>query len=190
MSTTLALLLLFANPAEGADSTPPRYRDADPAQQQDAQRAESPDPLFDRAQVATDDPAFVLSAVENARQGVVDAKDAATRLTDPELRAAAQKIGAHNQVTVSGLEKVAQARGWRLPQANPGRQNSVSNTGAVTGPRANANFIIQQITVHQQVVDQYRAQLAGNGDAQLKRALRESLPGYERNLELLLKLKP
>jgi len=190
MSTTLALLLLFANPTEGAGSTPPRYRDADPAQQQDAGRADSPDPYFNRAQVATDDPAFVLSAVENARQGVVDASDAASRLADPELRAAAEKIGAQNQAAVRELEKVAQSKGWRLPESNPGRQNSVSQTGAAASPRANANFIIQQISVHQQLVDQYRAQLAGNGDAQLKRALRESLPGYERNLDLLLKLKP
>jgi hypothetical protein len=39
-------------------------------------------------------------------------------------------------------------------------------------------------------VAQFRAQLAGNGDADLKHALREALPGYEKNLQLLLTLKP
>ena len=37
---------------------------------------------------------------------------------------------------------------------------------------------------------QYRAQIAGKGDPDLKRELKQALPGYERNLELLLKLKP
>jgi hypothetical protein len=36
----------------------------------------------------------------------------------------------------------------------------------------------------------YRAQLAGKGDAELKRALRETLPGYEKNLRMLLELPP
>jgi hypothetical protein len=56
--------------------------------------------------------------------------------------------------------------------------------------RANANFIVGQITYHESTLAHYRAQIAGKGDAQLKRTLREAVPGYEKNLELLLKLKP
>jgi hypothetical protein len=39
-------------------------------------------------------------------------------------------------------------------------------------------------------VAQYRAQIAGKGDADLKRALKDALPGYEKNRDLLLTLKP
>jgi len=185
MSITMTLFMLLANPPQ-AEATPPRYRDTEPARQSEA-RTESADPLFDRAQVATDDPAFVLSAVEGARQSIADADAAAEWLHSPELRSAAQRISAQNKATARNLEQVAQARGWRLPQANTGRQSSLAASGSA---RANADFIIHQIAVHQNVVDQYRAQLTGNGDGQLKNAVRQALPGYEKNLELLLELKP
>ena len=55
--------------------------------------------------------------------------------------------------------------------------------------RTAANFIKQQISFHENTVAQFRAQLNGNGDQDLKRELREALPGYEQNLELLLRLK-
>jgi hypothetical protein len=38
-------------------------------------------------------------------------------------------------------------------------------------------------------VDQFRAQIGGKGDPELRRALREALPGYQKNLEMLLGLK-
>src|SRR5690349_21774846 len=53
---------------------------------------ETADPLFDKPLTATDDAAFVLSAVESGRQGVVDARAAEAGLTKPELREAAAKI--------------------------------------------------------------------------------------------------
>jgi hypothetical protein len=59
-----------------------------------------------------------------------------------------------------------------------------------TASRANADFILTQLSFHQNTVAQYRAQIAGKGDPDLKRELQQALPGYERNLELLLKLKP
>jgi uncharacterized protein DUF4142 len=125
--------------------------------------------------------------VQSARQGVVDAHNAAGELGNAELRAAAQKIGAQNEATSRRLEKIAGAKGWRLPDPNP--QHSASMPGT-TATRANANFIVNQISYHQYTVAQYRAQLAGKGDADLKRALREALPGYQKNLDLLLTLKP
>ena len=97
-----------------------------------------------------------------------------------------------NQQTAQRLEKLANAKGWRLPQANPGREGSQLSPadGHVGEARANANFIVNQITVHQVTLAQYQAQIAGKGDAELKRVLRDSLPGYRANLEMLLTLKP
>lgn len=192
MFPTVALLLLANAPQD--QTTLPRHPDPDPVEHQ-AQRDGTPtDPLFDRGFVATDDPAFILSAVENVRQGTLDAESAAKTLDKPELVAAAQKIGKQNDATSQRLQKLATAKGWRLPQENPARATTTngadSNAATPGGKRTNANFILNQITFHQNTVAQYRAQIAGKGDAELKRALKEALPGYEKNLDLLLTLKP
>jgi hypothetical protein len=192
MFQTVALLLLANAPPD--QTTLPRHPDPDPVEHR-AQRDGTPtDPWFDRDFVATDDPAFILTAVENVRQGARDAESAAQALDKPELVAAAQKIGAQNTATSRKLEKLASAKGWRLPQDNPGRATTTngadSNASTPGGTRSNANFILNQITFHQNTVAQYRAQIAGKGDAELKRALKEALPGYEKNLDLLLTLKP
>ena len=180
------MLMLADAPPE--QTTMPRRPVADPVQQASKPNNETPDPLFDREHVATDDPAFILQAVENTRQGILDARNAARELSNPQLREAADRIGAQNQATNQRLEKVARAKGWRLPQPNPGRDATVKPT--VAGGRSNADFILSQISFHENTVAQYRAQIAGKGDPDLKRELQAALPGYEKNLKLLLKLKP
>ena len=190
MLSALASIFLLAG-GQG-QTTLPRHPDPDPEQQQAQREGEPTDPWFDRAYVATDDPAFVLAAVENARQGVIDARGAEGALANPDLRAAAEKIRSQNETTSRKLEDLAKTKGWRLPQPNPDRVASVAGNNANgNGPtRANANFILGQIAFHQNTLAHYRAQMSGKGDAQLKRTLRESVPGYEKNLDLLLKLKP
>lgn len=196
MLTPIALLLLLAaDPATAAateqpvgdQASMPRRLDPDKAEHRATRDDEPTDPWFDRPRVATDDPAFVLAAVESSRQGIIDARDAAGSLTNPALRAAAQKIGAQNEATAHRLENLAGRKGWRLPEPNPGRSSTMPSATPV---RANANFIVNQISWHQNTVAQFRAQLEGHGDDDLKRALREALPGYQKNLDLLLTLKP
>jgi hypothetical protein len=184
--STLALLLLFANsPAD--QTTLPRHPDPDPVEQQASREGTPTDPWFDRAHVATDDPAFVLAAVESARQAVADARAAQQMLVQPELRAAAGKIGAQNDATRKKLEAIAGRKGWRVPADNPQRATTLQ-AGKPT--RTAANFIVSQISYHQSTLDQFRAQIGGQGDAELRRALRDALPGYRDNLEMLLALKP
>ncbi|MEO8017501.1 MAG: hypothetical protein ABI769_06790 [Pseudomonadota bacterium] len=60
---------------------------------------------------------------------------------------------------------------------------------ASSADRSAANFIISQISFHESTVAQYRAQIVGSGDAELKRALRQQLTGYERKWDVLLRLK-
>ncbi len=187
MVQPVALVLLLAAPPE--QTTLPRHPDPDPVSRQAGRDGTPTDPLFDRGYVATDDPAFVLAAIETTRQGAVDAQNAAARTRNDKLRAAAEKIRAQNEATSRKLEPVASAKGWRLPQENPARTSSVNGEGDASA-RANANFILHQLSYHQNTVAQFRAQLAGKGDADLKGALRDALPGYQENLELLLKLKP
>jgi len=186
MLSAMTLLILLAE-APASQTTLPRHPDPDPVEQQTTRQGTPTDPLFDRAQAATDDAAFILGAVESARQSVIEARSAASELQSPELRAAASRIEKQNEATSRKLEELAAAKGWRLPEGNPGR---MSTFDAATPARANANFIVSQISFHESTVAQFRAQLSGNGDAALKRTLRGALPGYEKNLDLLLTLKP
>jgi predicted outer membrane protein len=189
MIASLALVFVLAE-SPASQTTMPRHRDPQEGTTQPTERSDRPfesaDPLFDRPLTATDDPAFVLSAIESGRQGVMDARAAETGLSTPELKAAAARIERHNQLTLERIESLAKAKGWRVPDGNPVRTGSVPVT---TEARTSANFIINQIAYHQQTLDQYRAQIAGKGDPQLKRVLRDAVPGYQKNLEMLLGLK-
>jgi hypothetical protein len=173
----IALVLMLA-------SDPQREINQDAPQPQ--QQGTPTDPLFDKAHVATDEPAFVLSVIESARQGELDARSAAEMLSNPELRDAATRIARQNGATRTRLEILAKAKGWRMPEKNPERASTLPVTDVA---RTEANFIVQQISFHEATVAQLRAQLDGSGDADLKRELREALPGYQKNLELLLHLK-
>lgn len=184
MLATLSLVLLLAEPA--GQTTLPRHADPPAADAPPAEERRPTDPLYDRPIKATDDPAFVLDAVENVRQGVIDARAAEAGLPTPELRSAAAKIGRQQQATLEELEALARAKGWRLPAGNPVRTGTVPVTSPV---RTSADFIINQIAHHEVVLTQFRAQVAGQGDRDLKRALRAALPGYQKNLEMLLGLK-
>lgn len=183
---TLALLLLLGEVAVAETTTLPRQRDANPVEQRAAGQERPTDPLFDREFVATDDPAFILGAIESSRQGVVDARSAAEILRNPELRDAATRIEKQNESTRARLETLAKRKGWRLPEGNPGRATTLPASGEA---RTSADFIINQISYHQITLAQFRAQLSGKGDDELKRALRDSVPGYQKNLDLLLRLK-
>jgi len=188
MLIEIASVVLLAGTAP-SQTTLPRHPDPGPAEQRQQREGESTDPWFDRAYAATDDPAFILAAVENARQGVIDARGAQNGVSNPKLRAAADKIVRQNEITSQKLEKLASAKGWRVPQPTPGRTSAViAKPGAPV--RSNADFILAQISFHENTLSHYRAQLSGKGDADLKRALKEAVPGYQKNLELLLTLKP
>lgn len=186
MTTSFALVLLLANPPE-EQTTLPRHREPVVTEQQAPQQQGTPtDPLFDREFVATDEPSFVLGAIENARQAEVDARSAAQALSQPSLREAATKIGRQNESTRMKLEKLAQRKGWRVPETIRDRTATVAGG---SDARMGANFIVQQISVHEATLAQFRAQLKGAGDAELKRAVSDALPGYQQNLELLLSLE-
>ncbi|HEU5135130.1 MAG TPA: DUF4142 domain-containing protein [Steroidobacteraceae bacterium] len=184
MNPTLALVLLFANDAQEPPVMPPS-REAR-TEQTPAQQGTPTDPLFDKQLIATDEPTFVRSAIEAARQGEVDARGAAGALRAPALREAASRIARQNETTREKLEALAKRKGWRVPDQIPDRASGVSAAG---DSRMSADFIVQQISFHETTVAQFKAQMNGKSDPELRRTLRESLPGYERNLELLLQLK-
>src|SRR5262245_47013969 len=144
MLASLTLVLFLADPA--SQTTMPRHADPPAADAPSAEVRKPTDPLYDKPIGATDDPAFMLTAVENARQGVTDAKAAEAGLPTPELRAAAGKIGRQQQATLAKLESIAKAKGWRLPEGNPARTGTVPVSGAT---RTSADFIINQIAYHE-----------------------------------------
>jgi hypothetical protein len=183
---TIAAVLLFANSPE-SQTTLPRRPDPVSAAQPATREGEKTDPWFNRSYVATDDPAFVLTAVESGRQGIADARALGANAT-PELRDAATRIEQHGRATNEKLEAIAKRKGWRLPDDNPNRAPTLKPGDSLA--RTRANYLLSQISYHQATVDQYRAQLGGKGDPELKRALRAALPGYEKNLQTLLQIEP
>jgi predicted outer membrane protein len=197
MMSSVALVLLWATEAEPPTTTMPRRYDVPtseaPRENRPAEQTEGRDHpgavtdyLFDRPLTATDDPAFITSVVVGTRQGALAAREAGSALQSAPLREAAEKIGRQNEDTARALETLARKKGWTLPERTAGSGMVARSSPA----RVNADFIINQIAFHEATVDQFRAQIAGDGDAELKRALRSALPGYQRNLELLLTLKP
>lgn len=188
MIGSLALVLLLATEPE--TTTLPRHPEVRDRQGEQSERGDPPgavtDYLFNKELSATDDPAFILNAVVGARQGAMDARRAGGVLQSGPLRAAAQKIGQQNEDTTRALEVLARKKGWRLPERTAKNGSLAPDHPA----RAGADFIINQIAYHEATLQQFRAQLAGKGDAELKRALRTAMPGYQRNLELLLTVKP
>jgi len=186
MIGTLVIMLVASG--QGAEQTTlPRQADTQPYEKRDESQGVPTDPLFDRQRVATDDASFILTAVENTRQAALDAQGAAEQLSSDSLRGTAQAISAQNDATTKKLELLAKRKGWRLPEANPAR----ASTLPVASPhRAGANFIVNQISAHQATLAQFRAQLAGKGDPELKRTLKQALPGYEKNLARLLEARP
>ncbi len=117
MLTTMSLMVMLAQPA--GETTLPRHADPPAAETPSAEVRRPTDPLYDKPITATDDAAFMLSAVENVRQGVIDARAGEAGLPTPELRSAAAKIGHQQQATLEKLESLAKAKGWRLPDGNP-----------------------------------------------------------------------
>lgn len=185
MLNTFALMLLAA--AQPPDQTTlPRQADSTPYEQRDAAQGQPTDPLFDRNLIATDDATFIVSAVENVRQASLDARTAEKGLTDGALREAAAAISTQNEATTRKLEALAKRKGWRLPEQNPDRASTLP---AASPHRAGANFILHQISFHETMLGQFRAQIAGKGDPELKRTLRAAMPGYEKNLARLLEAK-
>ena len=182
MIQSLALLLMLS---DGGTTTLPRHADVVPAEARPVAQEKPTDPLFDGKHVATDDPAFMLFAIESSRQAILDARSVQPKLSNPGVRYAAEKIRRQNESTAKNLEALATAKGWRLPEDNPQRATSLPDAGDT---RTAANFIVGQIAAHEATIAQFRAQLGGQGDPQVKRALRDALPGYQENLDLLLRL--
>jgi predicted outer membrane protein len=183
---TIAAILLFANSPE-SQPTQPRQPDSETMAKQQTRDGEPTDPWFNRSYVATDDPAFVLTAVESGRQGLADARALGENAT-PALREAATRIEQHERATNEKLVALAKRKGWRVPDDNPNR--AVTLQAGDGAARTRANYLLNQIAYHQATVDQYRAQIAGKGDPELKKALRAALPGYEKNLQALLQIEP
>src|SRR5688572_3236333 len=193
----LALMIVFALQAD-AQSAPPQGppperdgytlpRSELPPVREKEFHGQPTDPLFSKERKATDDPAFVSAAVEAGRQAIVDARTARERVTDsPSLRSVAGAIERQNQETTRKLEQIATRKGWRLPpdiQDRPASQ-------AADAKLDDTNYIQNQIAAHESTVALFRAQSAGQGDAEVKKAVKDALPALERNLKALLEIQP
>jgi len=114
MIETLALLYVLS---DVSTPTLPRHGDVVPVDERPSGQEHPTDPLFDREYVATDDPAFVLLAVESARQGIMDARSAQGVLRNAYLVAAAERIRRQNESAYQRLEALAKDK-----SIEPGRR--------------------------------------------------------------------
>jgi predicted outer membrane protein len=185
MLTTFALALLYAG-SPPDQTTLPRHPNPDSVQRQDPSEGAPTDPWYDGKFVATDDAAFILTAVESTRQAALDSRLALDHIKRSQVREAAQSISAQYDATTHELEALAKKHGWRLPADNPARKSSLAQAD---GARGDANYVINQIRYHENTLAQFRAQSQGNGDPELKQTLEKSVPAFQRNLEMLLNLK-
>ena len=83
----------------------------------------------------------------------------------------AERIDAREARSARETQGLAPAGEKSGPRVHAGGRAATRRTGA--------DFIVQQISFHESTVAQFRAQLNGKGDADLKRELREALPGYQ-----------
>ena len=118
MSSLMALMLMLAN-APPEQTTMPRRPAADPVKQAAARTVTRPILTSIAGHVATDDPAFILQAVENTRQGNARCARRCAQLDNPQLREAAQKIGAQNKATNQRLEEGRAAQGLAPAAGEP-----------------------------------------------------------------------
>jgi putative membrane protein len=178
-------LLAAAPPPERSGTSLPRT-ELPPVRETEFQ-GEPTDPLFAKSLQATDDPAFVLLAIESARQGVTDARAVRERVPAAKnVREVAQAIERQHRETTNRLEQLARGKHWRVPEDNDQRESSQS----AQANRDDTNFILNQIAAHESTVALFRAQAAGKGDPELRKAAKEALSGYEKNLDALLRVKP
>ncbi len=182
----LALVLLFANAAQETPTMPPS-RDAR-AEQTPAQQGTPTDPLFDR-------PAHRerRTGVRAQRHREPRGRVSSMRAEPPRCCASRSCEKRRRRIVRQNESTRAEARGIGETQGMascPSRIRIVQSGLPSAGEaRMGANFIVQQISFHETTVAQFRAQMNGKSDAELRRALRESLPGYQQNLDLLLQLK-
>ena len=102
----------------------------------------------------------------------------------PTLRTRRRGSAGRTKPRMQRLETLAKRKGWRLPAENPASRDRRFAPRARHAPRA--NFIVQPDCLSRGDDRAVPRAADGKGDAELKRALREALPGYQENLDLLL----
>jgi putative membrane protein len=132
-----------------------------------------------------DDMSFLVRATESARNEMSAARDALARLTDPELKRAAEALIKDHADANARMAKIADEKRWPLP-APPRR-------GALPAGTATADFDAvwtdDMILAHERALALYSAQAQGGEDADLRQYARETLPTIQHHLAELRRLQ-
>jgi putative membrane protein len=133
-----------------------------------------------------DDLTFVDIVTENGRRDVTSARDALTRLTDPDLREMAKVLAHHQDAANERLVKIAEAKGWPVAEERPAAATPATGTAT---PDFDERWTDDMIAGHERSLALYRAQAQGGEDRDLRRYARETLPTIEQHLDWLRRLQ-
>jgi putative membrane protein len=133
-----------------------------------------------------DDLSFLTLATEASREEVKAAREALTRLRDPDLREMAEVLAHHHDAANERLARIAMSKGWPLPDART--QSPMPTTGTAT-PDFDARWTDDMIAEHERALALYRAQAQGGEDKDLRNYARETLPTLEQHLDWLRSLQ-
>jgi putative membrane protein len=133
-----------------------------------------------------DDLTFVDLATESGRREVSSAREALTRLNDPDLREVAEVLAHHQDAANERLAEIAESKGWPVPETRP--EVTAPAKGTAT-PDFDARWTDDMVAGHERALALYRAQAQGGEDKDLRKYARETLPTIEQHLDWLRSLQ-
>jgi predicted outer membrane protein len=132
-----------------------------------------------------DDIAFVKQATESSRKEISSARDAMSKLKQPDLKRIAEMLVADHSGASAKLSKLAESKGWPVPA--PQAPSAPASGTAIAD--FDAKWTAEMIAGHERSIALYRTQAQNGEDEDLRKFARETLPTIERHLSQLKELQ-
>lgn len=130
---------------------------------------------------ALDDTAFVQKAAEAGRLEVEHGKLAASKASNAQVKAYAQKLVKDHTAAHQQLTAIAKKKKIDMPAA--GAQPKPAAWTAETGAAFDRGFIDAQVKAHEEAVALFEKQSTSGHDAELKGFATKQLPGLRTHLK-------
>ena len=130
---------------------------------------------------ALDDTAFVQKAAEAGRMEVEHGKLAASKATNPQVKAYAQKLVKDHTAANQQLMAIAKKKKIEVPAA--GAQTKPAAWTTETGAAFDRGFVEAQVKAHEEAVALFEKESTSGHDAELKGFATKQLPGLRTHLK-------
>jgi putative membrane protein len=136
------------------------------------------------------DATFLRKAMEADRMEIASAQAALDRAQRTDTRNGARMILEDHQASSQQLQSLASRKGWTLPSAasamgTASAEADQPTSGAPGSGSFDDRFVAEQIRMHREAIELYRAQASSGSDPDLRRFARDQLPHLEHHLETL-----